>query len=159
TRIWALNRIEFLRKTAAPLTPATGQPAPANYGQPTATYPAIPAYPYGPTVTAPPLAPGRAPSQYTYDREKPAGQDPLARPPPMPRSVEQWTDLGELRKSYLQIDGGTKVYAMEMNNPQRMLYVTAYPGLNLEQYLNRKVLLFGPILYSGALRNYYMSVT
>jgi hypothetical protein len=154
-RIWALNRLEFLRKNAASVvTTGTQPPAPLN-PQTVANNTAVPNYPYGPTVSAPPLAQGRVTSQYAYDRDRPPNANtPIA----SPKSVEQWTDVGELRKSYLQVDGN-KVYALEMNNGQRFLYVTAYPGLNLDQYVNRKIVLFGPILYSGSLRNYYMSAT
>jgi hypothetical protein len=156
-RIWALNRIEYLRKNAAALVPTGTQAVSALNSPPGSTNPsgAVAAYPYGQTVSPPPLAQGRVTSQYAYDREKSANS---VSPNPGPKSVEQWTDVGELRKSYLQVDG-SKVYALEMNNGQRFLYITAYPGLNLDQYVNRKILVFGPILYSGSLRNYYMSAT
>ena len=41
---------------------------------------------------------------------------------------------------------------------QPRLYVTARPPLNLEQFVNRNVELYGPMIYSGDLRANYMEV-
>jgi hypothetical protein len=42
---------------------------------------------------------------------------------------------------------------------QVQLYATAYTGVHLEEFVNRNVELFGPMVYHPQLRKHYMRVT
>jgi len=58
---------------------------------------------------------------------------------------------GWLRRSGFQIDG-KQTYALESNNGQLRVYVTAAPGVDLESHLNRPVEVFGSFEIRGDVR-------
>jgi hypothetical protein len=57
----------------------------------------------------------------------------------------------------LTVDG-KPTYVLESSAGTVHLYVTAQPGVNLEQYVNRNVNLYGPMTYYGPVKSNYMVV-
>jgi hypothetical protein len=53
---------------------------------------------------------------------------------------------------------GRRTYRLETVQGRPIVYATAEPGVDLEPYLNHKVELYGPTIYSGDLRANYMRV-
>jgi uncharacterized protein YgiM (DUF1202 family) len=70
------------------------------------------------------------------------------------------TGPGTLSRSYLTVAGG-KVWALEPDDPrqQHRTYVKAGPSINLEDYVNRHVDVYGTLTYDGELRDYYLTAS
>jgi len=69
------------------------------------------------------------------------------------------TGPGTLSRSYLTVPGG-KLCAMEPDDPrQSRTYVKAGPSINLEDYVNRHVDVYGTLTYDGELRNHYLTAS
>jgi hypothetical protein len=75
-------------------------------------------------------------------------------PPGMYRS-----GAGSLRRAGRGVDGAATTYVHETLRGTGRLYVTAAPGIDLEPFLNRSVEVYGPVVYRGDLRAYYMTAT
>jgi hypothetical protein len=163
------NRSQYLRQNYLGRPPggyATAQPAGQAYSPPY-TPPTAPAAP----AAAAPAAP-RVTSQYTYtpdQPQRPAAPAPAATPAPAPVSYynprppqpvypsAQWSGAGQLRRTPLTVDN-KPTYCLESQGLPR-LYVTAQPGVNLDLYLNRQVMLYGPMVYRGDVKTNYMTVS
>jgi hypothetical protein len=153
-----LNRAEQLR---------THDREPAVAGA-TAAYHANPTVP-GKLVSAPSTLyaqsgspyPPRSPaqSQYCYTPDTPAATVRLATPevsPPGAQAPAQWYGPGRLYPTCYRVDGKL-TYGLEGPNGQWRLYLTAGRGVNLDPYLQRNVLVFGSLGYSGELRSHYLA--
>jgi hypothetical protein len=83
----------------------------------------------------------------------PAPSGPLAGPAP-------FTINGP---GYLQSAGrstweGRRLYRLDTAQGRPIVYATAEPGVELEPFVNRRIELYGPTIYSGDLRANYMRV-
>lgn len=65
---------------------------------------------------------------------------------------------GLLRRAGFQIDG-KQAYALTDSTGRLVMYVTAEPGVNLEQWVGRSVALSGTVAYHGDLKRDYMMAT
>jgi SH3-like domain-containing protein len=65
---------------------------------------------------------------------------------------------GSLRRAGRGVDDRV-TYVHQGVNGQGRLYVTPAPGLNLDAYLNGTVEVYGPVVYRGDLRAYYMTAS
>lgn len=136
---------------------------------------------WGRTVPAPPdftgqPPPGKSTSQYTYakDSTTPAAArltslQPAATNPPNPvppsnpvspsSGTPQWSGAGRLYRAAFAIENHV-AYAFEPGTAgQTRIYVTAYPGLNLEPYVHYGVNLYGSMAYDARLRAYHLVAT
>jgi hypothetical protein len=69
------------------------------------------------------------------------------------------TGPGTLSRSYLTVAGG-KLWALEPDDSrQQRIYVKAGPSINLEDYVNRHVDVYGTLTYDGELRNQYLTAS
>jgi len=70
------------------------------------------------------------------------------------------TGPGTLSRSYLTV-GGAKLWALEPDDPrqQHRTYVKAGPSINLEDYVNRHVDVYGTLSYDGELRDHYLTAS
>jgi hypothetical protein len=170
------NRIAFIqdeRKRLAaaataqapppPAYPPPGQAYPPTYPPPGQAYPSSPA-------TSPNTVPGRATSQYTYIREPAApsaGQPPMttanatsgfapANANPAAAFAPRWTEPGWLVKTAVPIEG-KQAFRLELSGGQ-FVYATAQPGVDLTSYVNRRVQLYGTMIYRTGERCYHMTV-
>jgi hypothetical protein len=152
------NKVYFLREGNNPYNTMV---CPPGY-VPNPCYPGNAAY-RGPAPNAP--YPYPAPAQPTsYFRQ--AQPPPLAPAPanasisPAPIGTAQWSAPGWLRRTGFNINY-QMTYALESSQGQPRLYVTAQPGTNanLEQYVNRNVMVYGPTWYDGTLKNNYMTAS
>jgi hypothetical protein len=77
--------------------------------------------------------------------------------PPM-----RWSGPGQLYRAPFFVVANRTTYGLEPSQAAPpgtpRLYVTAKPPLNLEQFVNRNVELYGQMIYSGSLRANYMEV-
>jgi uncharacterized protein YgiM (DUF1202 family) len=157
-RTQCYNRIHFLHEGNNPYNTIA---CPPGY-VPNPCYPGNAAY-RGPAPNAP--YPYPAPAQPTsYFRQ--------AQPPPLapvpangsisaaPIGTAQWSSPGWLRRTGHMVDY-RPTYALESSQGELRLYVTAQPGtnVNLEQYVNRSVTLYGPTWFRGDVRTNYMTVS
>jgi hypothetical protein len=69
-------------------------------------------------------------------------------PTPTPVEAEHWIGPGLLFKANVPIDG-QQAYRLEDYRTKAFYYVIAKQGLNLDQYVNRYVYLYGPSYYCG----------
>jgi hypothetical protein len=65
---------------------------------------------------------------------------------------------GSLRRAGRGVDDQVTYVHQALRGTNR-LYVTPAPGLNLDQFLNYTVEVYGPVVYRGDLRAYYMTAT
>jgi uncharacterized protein YgiM (DUF1202 family) len=152
------NKIHFLHEGSNPYNTIA---CPPGY-VPNPCYPGNAAY-RGPAASAP--YPYPAPAQPTsYFRQ---GQQPPLAPAPANGSISaapigtaQWSSPGWLRRTGNFMDY-KPTYALESSQGELRLYVTEQPGanVNLDQYLNRNVLLYGPTWFRGDVRTNYMTVS
>jgi uncharacterized protein YgiM (DUF1202 family) len=117
----------------------SGQPAEATAVAPGYRPPSPPALPPTATSTSNPAQQSQA---VGYGPRPGAGQS-NATPP------------GRLRRAGFFIDG-KQAYALEDSQGQLLFYVTAQPGVNLEQFINRNVTMTGSMVYHGQLKKDYM---
>ena len=121
-----------------------------------------PCYPGNNPANAPPAygAPPRPTN--TYFREPPPAAPAQANggAPIASIGAAQWSTAGWLRTAGLNVDCRS-TYALESSQGQLRLYVTAQPGanVNLDQYVNRNVMLYGPMWYRGDIKSNYMTVS
>ena len=54
---------------------------------------------------------------------------------------------------------GQHAYVLQDRFGRLLFYVLPAPGVNLEQYVNRPVQLFGTVRYENELRNYCITVS
>jgi uncharacterized protein YgiM (DUF1202 family) len=152
------NKLHFLQVGNSPYNTIA---CPPGY-VPNPCYPGSAAY-RGPAPAAP--YPYPAPAQPTsYFRQ--------AQPPPLapvpanaptssaPVGTAQSSGPGWLRRTGHMVDY-RPTYALESSQGELRLYVTAQPGtnVNLEQYVNKPVTLYGPTWYRGDLKTNYMTVS
>jgi hypothetical protein len=152
------NKVHFLHEGNNPYNTIA---CPPGY-VPNPCYPGNAAY-RGPAPAAP--NPYPAPAQPTsYFRQ---AQPPPLAPVPANTSVSaapvgtaQWSSPGWLRSTGHMIDY-RPTYALESSQGELRLYVTEQPGanVNLSQYLNRNVKLYGPTWFRGDVRTNYMTVS
>ena len=79
-------------------------------------------------------------------------------PPSGGAAAEYSTHAGWLEASGRGVEG-RKTYVMVSERGVPFYYVTAQPGVNLDQYVKRHVECFGEAIYSGDLRANYMRVS
>lgn len=101
------------------------------------------------------------PSEYCY-RQDPGYTARLSSPimsaPSPPPPVGDWSDAGWLRRTTFEL-GGRRLFCLQpIDRYKRRIYVAAGPGVNLEPYVELNVYLYGPVVYSGDLRNNLMTV-
>lgn len=156
-RCW--NRIYFLRQAGVASATVATTPAASYYPKAADTrIMPIPGYPsQAPPTTVPAIRPT---SQYTYTPEIPiptANQHPQANyaPPPAAAPAFQSRGPGILRKSSQPVQG-QDAYMLDMGRNHPVLYVTAQPGLSLEPYRDRNVILSGPIYYHQGYRKEHL---
>ncbi len=157
-----LNYSQFLRnKSSGKVASANGSyaqagnmdgrlipSAPTGYGQPTAYL----------------AAQGQAPSQYCYVADPcrtvtlraPATTTAIPQPAVAPQQPQaQWYGPGQLFPSSRRIDD-KPTYLILTGRDQAPVYLNPSPGLDLQPYCYRNVQLYGPVVYRGELRTYYM---
>jgi uncharacterized protein YgiM (DUF1202 family) len=152
------NKVHFLREGSNPYNTIA---CPPGY-VPNPCYPGNNAY-KGPAPNAPyPYPPPAQPTSYFRQAQPP----PLAPAPAngsisaAPIGTAQWSSPGWLRSTGHMIDY-RPTYALESSQGELRLYVTEQPGsnVNLRQYLNRNVKLYGPTWFRGDVRTNYMTVS
>jgi SH3-like domain-containing protein len=161
------NRIHFLREGTRGSVPAgyqPGQPSEASYPNPAATrFAPMPSM--QPPVSYPPPRYGQPTSQYTYYRETSmprANPSPTsnyanyAAPPPAP-AASQWSPPGWLRRTSIFLDG-SRPFALVAGDGKVLMYMTPQPGLNLDEYVEKHVMVLGPLSYHNQMRTYFMHV-
>ncbi len=129
-----------------PGTPSTNtHPPQYNFGSRPAAPPGYPAGNSGvPAVT----------SQYTYYKESTGRpQVPVAvasrtNQAPPAGGATQGSGPGYLRRTTFNVDN-KRAFALESSSRELVLYATALPGVNLNDYLGRRVELFGSMSYRG----------
>jgi hypothetical protein len=68
-----------------------------------------------------------------------------------------WYGPGHLYRTGFQVDGKT-AYGLMSQDCKWHLYLTAGPGLNLDQFRERNVKIYGSVIYRSELRTHYMIV-
>ncbi|MFN4257721.1 MAG: hypothetical protein ACK4RK_00355 [Gemmataceae bacterium] len=79
-------------------------------------------------------------------------------PPAQPSQQIQASGPGRLERAGFSLDS-QPTYVLDAGPGKARLYVTPWPGLNLEPYVQRNINLYGTVQYRGDLRNYHMTVT
>jgi hypothetical protein len=69
------------------------------------------------------------------------------------------TQPGILQASYRTVEGRKAYMMMSSDGRTPFYYVTAQPGINLDQYKGRRVECYGEAIYNGDLRANYMRVS
>jgi hypothetical protein len=73
-----------------------------------------------------------------------------------------WSDVGRLRRVPFPLDDGRPLFCLEAFSPNQRqmyhMYVAAGPDVKLEPYVERNVILYGPVVYRGDLRTNFMTV-
>ncbi|GIW79086.1 MAG: hypothetical protein KatS3mg105_0893 [Gemmatales bacterium] len=154
------NRLYFLRRGMTGSTPPNyraGRPKRASTEYNPAQLANRPTYQQGNYR----LAIGQR-SQYTYRQETqqtaPGVAPPAGYSQPSVSTIQpQSSGPGRLLRAPFFVDN-KPTYVLESTNGMPRLYVTAESNLNLEQYVNRLVDLWGPVMYRGDLKTNYMRV-
>jgi uncharacterized protein YgiM (DUF1202 family) len=145
------NRIHFLRegrRTSYPPGYQAGRASDSAYSYNQSRLAPIPGYPNSSSAN-PYLTTSRATSQYTYAPVPPVGQAATG-------NTCQWSGWGWLRRAPFWIDN-KQAFVLENSQGMPRLYVTAQQGVNLDNYVNRSVNLYGKMIYRGDLRTNYMT--
>jgi hypothetical protein len=137
------NRIQFLREHNRTVAQA-GQPNESNYRAPQD----------GRIVPVPTNPNGQQAGLYVSTCP-PQGQTSCYGQPAV---VSRSSPPGRLRLAAHTVDC-KRAYALESSQGQLLMYVTPEPGVNLEQYMDRNVELYGPLVYRMDLRAQYMLAT
>jgi hypothetical protein len=142
------NQAHFLRTGMRASVPAGYDPTKTSESR----------YPATATSRLTPIAAGVALSAPTGCVPCPGSPQPQqsAYTPPPPGMYR--SGAGSLRRAGRGVDDRV-TYVHEALRGTGRLYVTPGPGLDLEPYLNRTVEVYGPVVYRGDLRAYYMTVT
>jgi hypothetical protein len=165
-RIQALNRANWLREnlknTTASIVPGVapgGDLRMAAAPSESKVYPVAANPPPNPNVrVAPPQGSGAAPTNSWSATPTALRTSPAAPAGPPTAGTEYSSGAGWLQVSARSAEG-KKTYVMVSDQGAPFYYVTAQPGVNLEQYLKRRVELFGQAIYNGDLRANYMRVS
>jgi hypothetical protein len=152
------NQIVYLKQKTQPAASVpnlTGYPAATPTAYPGASNRLVPtpAYPYQAPVGPAPVA--RATSQYTYTRES-TTPPPVSAPNPAAPSAPVWRGPGVLTRSANTIFGQPG-YALDGGPGVPVVYVTAQPGVNLEPYVGRQVMVEGPLNYHPGWRKEHVT--
>ncbi len=152
------NEAVYLRSTLRASSPAASNvdngPAPASRLQPlpgpAPTNQAVTCYVPPSNNAAPGMHLG-TPCAQTQTPER------YVAPPAASAYPPAWSGEGKLRSSGYRIDGKS-TYVLVGQNGQKLMYVTAEPGLDLSPYVGRAVDLHGQLVYRGDVRANYMTV-
>ena len=127
-----LNRINAMKqRQSAPAAAGTGSPAAAAVDL------------SGRLIPTPANPPANQATAMYGNPSSPAASGPTLSPP-----AEQWSGPGRLLRAGFTLDG-QPVYRLMNSQSQNLIYVTAQPGLPLDQYVNHMVNLYGTVSYRG----------
>jgi hypothetical protein len=116
--------------------------------------------PAAPSASSAAIASPRVPSEYCYlpDSRYTARLSTPITTPQSPLPSGQWYEPGWLSRTAFPLDGRPLFCLQPLAPNKRHIYVSPGPNVNLEPYVNRKVYLYGTLVYNGDLRTYYMTV-